>query len=731
MKAFPLGIVPLGIVAFLSLCCFLHAEFVVEPYSSKPTADELSFVQTWLGHLTQGSLTQGGQTADESRYSPQIPFSFLCGERSNREWIQPDNATVQTSEWTNDTRLHTLRWKDDVTSLSCEMHLTEYRNFPAMTWTIYLKNEGTADTAPIHDFKALDTVWKRKDGSMPILYRSQGSDGRTDDFVFVGEEMRKSMWGHSRTVRMDYQKNRDFRLASNYSDKDSDTRPSATWMPFFNLQTGPDGLIVGIGWNGLWFAEIGHDGNGTCPLSAGMQHINTKLLPGESIRSPLMLVFYWSGELMHSQNMFRQFVLTHFTPQENGQAVRMPACCPSWGGTPTNIHLDVIQQIVDQKLPYDYYWIDAGWYGKSETDCPNVFIGDWGTVGDWIVNRHRHPDTLKPISDAIKKARIKFLLWFEPIRTTFGTDITLKHPEWFLKTSDQPGKGANVLLDLGNPDARKYITDTVSQLLTENGVDCYREDFNMDPFPFWTFKEESDRVGMREMRFVEGTYAMWDELRTRHPNLLIDNCASGGRRIELEMMKRSVPLWRTDYNCFPWLVTEATQAHTFGLAHWVPTNSISPFLTVADTYQCRSGLSSGVIYGIEEFGQRSASDPDFDWQWQRDRIAEAKRAMPYFYGDFYPLTSGNYSLENWLAYHLYLPEKESGLIVAFRRPKSDVISMNFDLTTLKPTARYEFEDVDTNEKIILMTGAEVRKTGFTVSTQQPRESRLIYYRRVD
>ena len=93
-------------------------------------------------------------------------------------------------------------------------------------------------------------------------------------------------------------------------------------------------------------------------------------------------------------------------------------------------------------------------------------------------------------------------------------------------------------------------------------------------------------------------------------------------------------------------------------------------------------------------------------------------------------TSGNYSNENWLAYHFYLPEKEAGLIVAFRRPKSDVISMTFDLTTLKPDVRYEFDDVDTGEKKIL-TGEEVRKSGFTVSTKGPRESRLVYYRRVD
>ena len=713
-----------GVVFLCGALYALSAEYAVEPFSAVASPKELSLVADWVGHLTRS-----GTKIDESRHSAAIPFSFRCGDRSSTEWIHVDNAAVQSGSWDNDTRTHILRWSDEVTGLSCEMHLTQYRNFPAMTWTVYLKNEGNTDTAPIHDFKALDTFWKRSDGSMPILHRSQGSDGRTDDFVLMSEEMRKSMWTHSRTVRMDYQANSDFRRASNYSPFDSDTRPSATWLPFFNLQTGPDGLIVGIGWNGLWFAEIGHDGNGHCSLSAGMQHLKTKLYPGESIRSPLMLLFYWSDEWMHGQNMFRQFVLKHFHPQSGGEPTPLPICCPTWGGTPTPKHLEMISNIVDKKLPYDYYWIDAGWYGKSETDCPNVFQGDWGTVGDWIVNRHRHPDTLKPISDAIEKANMKFLLWFEPIRTTFGTKVTLAHPEWFLKTSEQPQNGHNVLLDLGNPEARRYITDTISRLITENGINCYREDFNIDPFPFWTWNEDQDRIGMREMRFVEGVYAMWDDLRERHPGLLIDNCASGGRRIELETMRRSVPLWRTDYNCFPYLQTEATQAHTYGISHWLPANTISPFITGPDTYQGRSALSSGAVLSIEEVGNRPLPVSDDEWEWLRERILEAKRIRPFFFGDYYPLMSGGHQLDTWLAWHFYLPEKKEGVLIAFRRPKSNVVSATFDLLTIRPDADYEFEDIDRGEKTIL-SGKEIRAEGYQLQTGSPRESRVIFYRRL-
>jgi alpha-galactosidase len=717
------------ILAFTILvggCTNTTAEYAVEPYASAVKPEEMTLINRWLGFLTGN-----GAEADASRYAPAIPFSFVCGKRASTEWIKPDNAKVTSGEWLEDaTRIHTLRWHDPQTKLSCEMQLTEYRNFPAMSWTVFLKNEGSADTEPVHDFKALDTYWKRTDDAMPVLYRSRGGDGRTEDFHYAGEEMRQNMWTNSAKIRMDEQNNNALRSGLGNSNIPDDHRPSATWLPFFNLQTGTDGLIVGIGWNGQWFAGIDHNGDGLCTLTAGMERLNTKLFAGEMIRSPLILVMYWQGESMHGQNLFRRFVLNHFTPQNDGKPLQLPVWANSWGGSPTDHHLKMIANIASRKLRYDGYWIDAGWYGKSETDCPDVFHGDWGTVGDWIVNKHRHPGTLKPVSDAIKKNNMQFLLWFEPLRVSYGTDVTLQHSEWFINTNGTPASGQNWLLDIGKPEALQYITNTISDLIQQNGVDWYREDFNFDPYPYFTYQEAPDRVGMREIRFVEGAYTFWDELLRRNPNLKIDNCASGGRRIELEMMKRSVPLWRTDYNCFPYLLTEATQAHTFGAAHWLPANTTAPLYTNPDTYQCRSALSSGVIINLDDDKNRPISQKEEDWNWFRTRIDEAQRAKPFFYGDFYPLTAGNCALESWLAYHFYLPEQKEGLIVAFRRPKSDVVSMTFDLTTIRPDAKYEFEDVDTGKKVTL-SGSEIRKEGYTLKTTAPRESRLVYYRQVN
>ncbi|MDO5554993.1 MAG: alpha-galactosidase [Planctomycetia bacterium] len=713
----------LSVILFFCTAVAFCSGSEIGSFAGTPTEAELTFMTQWKAFL----LKQG--QADDARYSADIPFSFVCGERSSREWIKPDNATIVSGDWQDKVRRHTLTWTDAETKLVCEVLLEEYADYPAVQWTIHLRNAGTENSAAIHDFKALDLLWCRSDDSMPVLYRSQGSDSRNDDFIFVGEDMRKSMWCHNRTVRMDSATNSAFRVALNSSLFDSDTRPSATWLPFFNYKTGPDGLIVGLGWNGTWCAEFNHHGDGKTDMTAGMERLNTILYPGESIRSPLVMLLYWQGEVMHGQNVFRQFVLAHNHPQENGKPALTPLCCSSWGGTPTEGHLATIAKIAKEKFEYDCYWIDAGWYGQGTDPCPSVFQGDWGSVvGDWRVNLTRHPNTLKPISDALAAMNMKFLLWFETERAICGVPATKEHPEWYLRPGGghDASDGETLLLNLGNPDARAWVTETISNILRDNKITWYREDFNMVPDGYWSAYDTPDRIGMTEMRFVEGLYKFWDDLRAQNPGLMIDNCASGGRRIELETMKRSIVLWRTDYNCFPYLTTEVTQSHGFGLSHWLPAHATSPFLvTGIDDYQGRSALSSGAILSASEFNNGNPT-PEMEL-WVKEKVAEAKACRPYFYGDFYPLTQGNWSDDAWLAYAMYRPAERDGLIVAYRRPKSPVISLGVALPMVDSDKNYEFRDGDTNETWQVQ-GRDIREKGFTITIDQPRKSKLIFWR---
>ena len=109
----------------------------------------------------------------------------------------------------------------------------------------------------------------------------------------------------------------------------------------------------------------------------------------------------------------------------------------------------------------------------------------------------------------------------------------------------------------------------------------------MDPRPFWDAADAPDRVGISEIKHITGLYAMWDALIARHPGLLIDNCSSGGRRIDLETISRSMPLWRSDLQCWPnfnatIMQTQTRRAKTRGRRG----NSTDPILARGPLSRC-------------------------------------------------------------------------------------------------------------------------------------------------
>ena len=151
-------------------------------------------------------------------------------------------------------------------------------------------------------------------------------------------------------------------------------------------------------------------------------------------------------------------------------------------------------------------------------------------------------------------------------------------------------------------------------MIASEGIDFYRSDFNIDPLPFWRAADAEDRQGITEIRYVEGYLAYWDELRRRHPGMLIDSCASGGRRNDLETMRRAVPLLRTDFEGNP----EGNQCHTYGFGLWLPYfNAVHNWSE--SPYRFRSSIAPFVQRNWDvrtaEFNVRLAQD--FLGQWQQ------------------------------------------------------------------------------------------------------------------
>jgi hypothetical protein len=166
-------------------------------------------------------------------------------------------------------------------------------------------------------------------------------------------------------------------------------------------------------------------------------------------------------------------------------------------------HLD---RYLEESLKPDWWWNDAGWYVNN---------GNWHNTGTWEGDTKRYPNGLRGLNDYAHAKGMQTIVWFEPERVTPSTWLADTHPEWIL------GGSNGGLLNLGNPQAWNWLTNHVDKFLTEQGIDHYRQDFNLDPLSYWRKNDTEDRQGITEIKHVTGHLAFWDELRRRHPDMLI------------------------------------------------------------------------------------------------------------------------------------------------------------------------------------------------------------------
>ena len=163
-----------------------------------------------------------------------------------------------------------------------------------------------------------------------------------------------------------------------------------------------------------------------------------------------------------------------------------------------------------------------------------------------------------------------------------------------------------------------------------------------------------------------------------HPELLIDTCASGGRRIDFEMLRRALVLTRSDYLWDP----IGQQCHTYGLAQWIPITGIGA--ASVDRYQCRSGLGSHFVLAADFYSQEPAV-----WEAIARVFAEYKSLRRLYTGDFYPLGSYSTAKDAWMAWQFHRADLDEGVVQAFRREESPVTTATYRLQGLDagPTTR--------------------------------------------
>ena len=663
-----------------------------------------------------GLIAQGAQNADEATAAAQRwtaaafgskaqaagtetwPFSFQLGELGSRAWLARATPTRSTRTLDAARTEQTLTWRDAQSGLEVRCVTVQYADFPAVEWTLHIKNIGTTDTAILSNIQALDGAFA---GTTPghdyVLHHNTGSVSRRDDY-----EPHITPLGPGATQRV----------------ATSGGRPSESALPFFNVAWGSAaadsadpaaGVLIAIGWPGQWGADFVREGDGPLHVRAGQEQTHFKLHPGEEVRAPLIALLFYTGDPIDGQNAWRRWMIAHNTPRPGGDLMthQIAGCSSHYfgemAGADEASQITFIDRYRETGFDLDYWWMDAGWY-------PNR--GGWPDTGTWEIDRARFPCGFRPISEHAHAQGVKTILWFEPERVRPGTWLDTEHPDWLLGPI-----GEQKLLDLGNEAARMWLTDHVHALLESEAIDLYRQDFNMDSLPYWRANDAPDRQGISEIRHVTGYLAFWDELLRRNPKLRIDTCSSGGRRLDLETLRRSVPLWRSDYILEP----IGVQACGFAIASWIPFTGTG--VQSADLYSMRSWLSPYVNLLWD------ARNPELDYPLLRKLIEQWREIAPLYAGDYYPLTPYSLEKDAWLAWQYHDPAADKGAVQAFRRAESAEGAQQFKLRGLDPAAQYTWTDLDQPEQVNQVSGRELMEQGLLVAIAEQPGARIITYQR--
>jgi alpha-galactosidase len=496
-------------------------------------------------------------------------------------------------------------------------------------------------------------------------------------------------------------------------------RSSDGVLPFFNIaKPGGGGLIVAVGWTGQWRAAFARDGGTNLTVRVGMEDFNLRLYPGERIRTPGVLTLSYEGDWLEGQRQLRRLLLDHFSPRPNGRPIDRPIAASGatigFNNVTAANQIQAISNIVQKRLSVNTYWIDAGWE-----------IGGFATgQGNNIPDPVRFPNGIAPVSQYAHAHGLRFLLWFEPERVMPNTWLRNNHPDWLLVPSGMPPEYAYQqndgwrMLNLGHPAALAWAKTNFSAIVGNWGIDIYRHDFNMHPLWYWRTGEASDRKGMNEIRHVMGLYDYFDTLQRDHPGLLLDNSASGGRRLDYEMYRRLVPLLRSDYL---WEVVGA-QAMTYALSLWLPMIGQGGVSTANIDF--RSGMGSWATYAFDYYSPNAAFWPTLESQ-----LTNLVTLAPLFSGDFYPLTPYSTNNTDWIAWQCDRPDLGEGLVQAFRRAGNGTPVLGLRLLGLQPAANYRLTHFEMGTTLTA-SGRTLMTDGLTVRVPTPPEAATLRYQRV-
>ena len=319
------------------------------------------------------------------------------------------------------------------------------------------------------------------------------------------------------------------------------------FQPYLALSTKTSTYLCQILWSGNWALQTEPTPDGAA-VFGGLNNwqFRCRLSADEknALRLPTVLFGRFEGDINAATQRLHDYRRKHRPNPERPIPVQFNSWYP-YLGEPNAAALLALVPLA-KRLGCEVFVVDAGWFRTDEDDSAAAWTA---RTGDWHTSRMRFPNGLREISEACREQEMRFGLWFEPEVIGSLSALRGEHPEWLHHLDGQPPRAdERAVLNLGVPAARQHAFERVTRILSRVGVDWMKWDFNADlgaggwaPGLPEALTDQDPLVA-----HYEGLYRLQDAICRWFPDLILEMCASGGGRMDGELLSHAHVNWVSD-----------------------------------------------------------------------------------------------------------------------------------------------------------------------------------------
>lgn len=481
------------------------------------------------------------------------------------------------------------------------------------------------------------------------------------------------------------------------SDRGRSTNGFAPWFYLRNETLGL-GFAAQLAWSGDWRMSFERlPGTADAPLKEQPLAVDLgmsfdfggalALAPGERFALPRVAMTASAGDLDDAANQLHRFQRQFVFPRASTNDPPLVQF-NSWYPFPGKLDVEQMKRCADiaSRLGAEVFVLDAGWYNRKNWE---------GEMGDYVPDPVKFPDGLQELSNHVRAKGMKFGIWVEIEVLGAESKLFMEHPEWCFRLNGEPlRKGQRYHLDFSKPEVRAWARATMERLIRDYGLDWVKIDYNIDIGDRFDPEPQGERRGDALYRHLTAYYGWLDEMRAAHPNLVVENCSSGGLRFDIGILEHAHTTWLSDvvtplpsvqlaYGCTLEFAPQACN-------HWMVGDKDNG---TVDTTKPAGWWD--FMFRVPMNGQFGISSRVFDWTPELTRraaenVALYKRLRKALAGaDVYHLTPppDHNDPAGWMALEYVAADRGHAVLMAYRLGRSNTTEV-FRLRGLDPARTY-------------------------------------------